>query len=361
MNSQRKRRKRPLRKRKGTQKIRIIFFIAGVLLIMGALLTACWQGYKYYENHYGTTQVREAQLTANEGVTSSLVDTSKKETIKLKQEGLDKPIYILFVGVTNATDKPLWAVYLVSSNIQQKTIDVIGIPTAVKVDSRDKKSVLSLNDVYMTGQLKLIKAVIEDMFHIVIPYYVLFDENSFVYASNSFGSMPFFVETPINSTDKDGNPLFLAPGYQELDSNKSWAYFSYREEQNTGVAQLQRQERYIKALVEREQSRLAVNRAFTLYRVWDKVDSNISSWDAAQFAFSTRSLSPDDFHYYILPGSKEMRDKKIYWSVDPVEAQRLVGITMHGQSDNNDANEKKNTNTDNTTTDGKKSINLDVN
>ena len=34
------------------------------------------------------------------------------------------------------------------------------------------------------------------------------------------------------------------------------------------------------------------------------------------------------FHFYILPGEKELIGETTYWKINPTEAQRLVGITM---------------------------------
>ena len=58
------------------------------------------------------------------------------------------------------------------SEILIKTMDVIGIPSNSKIDNRDQTDATMLNGIYEKGGIELTKAVIEDMFHISIPYYV---------------------------------------------------------------------------------------------------------------------------------------------------------------------------------------------
>ena len=68
---------------------------------------------------------------------------------------------------------------MLSINLDQKTMDVIGIPSNSKIDNRDQTDASMLNSIYEKGGIDTTKAVIEDMFHISIPYYVVVNQNAF--------------------------------------------------------------------------------------------------------------------------------------------------------------------------------------
>ena len=64
------------------------------------------------------------------------------------KKGLDKPLYILVVGTDDNNPSQSDSLFLLSINLDQKTMDVIGIPSNSKIDNRDQTDASMLNSIY---------------------------------------------------------------------------------------------------------------------------------------------------------------------------------------------------------------------
>ena len=70
-----------------------------------------------------------------------------------------------------------------------------------------------------------------------------------------------------------------------------------------------------------------------IYRFWTSVDSDISTKDMAKLVYAFGGTNVSDFSFYILPGesstirSDKALDNADYWVYDPIEAQKLIGMT----------------------------------
>ncbi len=290
----RARRRRRRRQQKSSIKWpRVILAIVVVLALLGGIGYGIYSGVSYaYRAIVGTTEVTE-----------TVADSGNKQdanTVSVEQKGLDKPLYILVVGTDDNNPSQGDSLFLLSVNLDQKTMDVIGIPSNSKIDNRDQTDATMLNGIYEKGGIELTKAVIEDMFHISIPYYVVVDQNAFKKTNDVLGDQQIYVEQPMEHVDAEGNKdIDLRRGYQTLDSNNALAYLRYSDPKHDTFTRVQRQERFLKLWVEQEHNAFFLTNAWHIWRIWDHFDSNIS-----------------------LVGDMT------YWKVNPTEAQRLVGITM---------------------------------
>ncbi len=258
--------------------------------------------------------------------------------VSLEQKSLDRPLYILVMGKDHHQPSQIDALYLFSVNVEQKIVDIIGIPPNSKIKSRDGKSLEFLNSLYSTGQVNVTKAVIEDIFHIEIPYYVLMTENDFKQIIDNGKPIEMYVEVNMEHLDEEGKQdIFLHKGYQDLNGDKALQYMRFIDKEDT-LARLQRQERLIKLFLSNEHSSLLPSQLWNIYRVWDNFETNISTKDAAKLIWDLKNLDEESIRYYILPGVQENLNGKNYWAIDPTEAQRLVGITMTGASEEQSQN-----------------------
>ena len=123
-------------------------------------------------------------------------------------------------------------------------MDVIGIPSNSKIDNRDQTDATMLNSIYEKGGIELTKAVIEDMFHISIPYYVVVNQTAFKKTNDVLGNQQIYVEQPMEHIDAEGNiDIDLRRGYQTLDSNNALAYLRYSDPKHDTFTRVQRQEK----------------------------------------------------------------------------------------------------------------------
>ena len=299
-----------------------------VIAVVLALSVICGIGWGLYS---GVSYVYHRITNTDTAVTIEESSEPKHtDTVSVEQKALDKPVYVLIVGKDKNNPSQADSLFLMSINMNTSTMDIIGIPSNSKIESRDQKSVSMLNQMYADGGIELTKAVVEDVFHISIPYYVVVDEIAFRKTSDVLGDQQFYVEKNMEHVDAEtGNKdIDLRRGYQNLDSDKALAYLRYADEHNDNFSRVQRQERFLKLWVEREQDRFFLTKAWHIWRLWSHYESNISTWDAIKLMRSISQTEKDHIHFYILPGEKEKIDNIVYWHVNPTEAQRLVGITM---------------------------------
>ena len=299
-----------------------------VIAVVLALSVICGIGWGLYS---GVSYVYHRVTNTDTAATiEGSSEPKHTDTVSVEQKALDKPVYVLIVGKDKNNPSQADSLFLMSINMNTSTMDIIGIPSNSKIESRDQKSVSMLNQMYADGGIELTKAVVEDVFHISIPYYVVVDETAFRKTSDVLGDQQFYVEKNMEHVDDEtGNKdIDLRRGYQNLDSDKALAYLRYADEHNDNFSRVQRQERFLKLWVEREQDRFFLTKAWHIWRLWSHYESNISTWDAIKLMRSISQTEKDHIHFYILPGEKEKIDNIVYWRVNPTEAQRLVGITM---------------------------------
>lgn len=317
----RRRRERQMKKSK-VQWGRLVITVVLALSVICGIGWGLYSGVSYVYHRITNT---DAAATIEESS-----EPKHTDTVSVEQKALDKPVYVLIVGKDKNNPSQADSLFLMSINMNTSTMDIIGIPSNSKIESRDQKSVSMLNQMYADGGIELTKAVVEDVFHISIPYYVVVDETAFRKTSDVLGDQQFYVEKNMEHVDAEtGNKdIDLRRGYQNLDSDKALAYLRYADEHNDNFSRVQRQERFLKLWVEREQDRFFLTKAWHIWRLWSHYESNISTWDAIKLMRSISQTEKDHIHFYILPGEKEKIDNIVYWHVNPTEAQRLVGITM---------------------------------
>lgn len=313
-----KRRKRR-RAKKGKTKIlwgRLIAILLVLFLIIGGIGFGCYSVYKIY-------------TAKQEKPTNVAVKTINVKTEQLQQESLDKPMYILVVGVEQQRNNLIDSLYLLSINKEGNQLDLIGIPLDSKITARDGKSVSMISTMYTIGGLDLTKAVVEDIFHVKIPYYVVYNEETFPNIMKMIGENDMYIESNMTQYDESSKDISLLQGYQKMDVTKAWSYMSYVGSDESGIEKIQRQERFIKTQIDANRSSNLIMQEHNIWRNWSKLETNISTFDAMKLAFSRNDIPQENYHYFIVPGAKEKLENEIYWDIDPIEVQRLVGLTIN--------------------------------
>lgn len=316
----RRKRRRRVKRKTSVQWGRLVIVGILALAVLFGIFWGLYSGVSYVYNRI--TEPSVAVTTTSE--------QRNKENVKVEQKALDKPIYILIVGKDSNQPSQADALFLMSLNMSQHTMDIIGIPSNSKIDSRNKQSVAMLNQIYAQNGIELTKAVVEDIFHISIPYYVIVDEAAFKKTNDVIGEQALYVEKNMEHIDATTGTkdIDLHRGYQNLDSDKALGYLRYTDDKQDNFSRVERQERFLKSWIEREQDTFIITKIWHVWRVWSHYESNISTWDAIQLMRSIGDMDKSQIHFYILPGEKEEIDNTVYWQINPTEAQRLVGIMM---------------------------------
>ena len=187
-----------------------------------------------------------------------------------------------------------------------------------------------ISDIYAQGGIELTKAVVEDMFHIVIPYYAVVDQDSFHSMMNIFGAPSLYVEQSMVHQDAASGEvdINIHQGYQDLTSDAAYGYMRFINDPGDTLGRTMHQERLLKSMLERERNHVSLGTAFRVWRQWSHISTNVSTWDGVRFVTKVIEFPKDKVRWYILPGSPETIDHVDYWNVEPVELQQLVGITV---------------------------------
>ena len=246
------------------------------------------------------------------------------------QTSPDRPLYVLVVGTDGNTPEQANFIGLAAVNTDKKHIDFIMMPDNTKIEGRRGKGVQELQDVYSEGGLPLLQAVVEDMFHIPIPFYAIFSADTFVRLVDMNGGLPLYVEQNMYHADGDGTTdINLFQGYQNLTGQEALGYMRYIDSDGY-LFRTQRQERLVKLFYDARQHRFGLSNMLFMYRFWNQVDSNIPAKDMASLAFAFRNVPASDIQFYILPGENTIDAEtkgKTLWNYDPVEGQKIIGTT----------------------------------
>ena len=241
-----------------------------------------------------------------------------------------KTSYMLVVGVDKSQPQQADALYVVAFNLDAKTMQIIGIPSNSKIINRHNDTPQRINDIYAQGGIELTKAVVEDMFHIVIPYYAVVDQDSFHSMMNIFGTPSLYVEQAMVHRDAASGEvdINIHQGYQDLTDDTAFGYMRFINHEGDTLARTMHQERLLKSMWERERNHVSLGTAFRVWRQWSHISTNVSTWDGVRFVTKVIEFPKDKVRWYILPGSPETIEHVDYWNVEPVELQQLVGITV---------------------------------
>lgn len=247
-----------------------------------------------------------------------------------EQMSPDTPLYVLVIGRDGNTPEQVNFIGLAAVNKEKKHIDLIMLPDNTKIEGRKEKGVQELQDVYTEGGRTLVQAVVEDMFHIPVPFYVEFTTDAFVKMIDMSGGLPMYVEENMYHADENGTTdINLFKGYQTLNGQEAAGYMRYIDEDGY-LSRTQRQERLVKLFYEERQQQFGLMNMLFLYRFWNHVESNISAKDIASLAFAFRNVPVEDIHFFILPGENTndgATGGKTLWTYDPIEGQKIIGAT----------------------------------
>lgn len=258
---------------------------------------------------------------------------AQRESQDFTQSSPDIPLYVLVVGVDEQTPSQANFIGLAAINKEKKVIDFIMLPDNTKIEGRKEKGNQMLKDIYAEGGLSLTHAVMEDIFKIPVPYYISFTPSTFTRMIDMIGGFDLYVEKPMYHEHADGTVDFnLGQGYQHLTGAEASGYMRYLDGDGE-ISRTQRQERFVKAFYEDGIQHFGITNMFRIYRIWNYVDSNISSKDMAKLAWTFHNVPVDAIHFYIIPGESgvdtesKTHNQDLMWNYDPVEVQKIIGTT----------------------------------
>lgn len=250
------------------------------------------------------------------------------ETKKVEQSTADTPIYILGVGIDDSAVPEADGLVVLSMNQEQQYGAVISVLPEINVAVGEDEMPRLLGRSYQAGGIRTLKEQVESTLHIFIPYYVVMRMPTAAQWLDSRGKIDFYVEKDMYRDDDTGVTVNLRQGFQELDGDSAVEYLRYREDGASGLARVQRQQRLMKAFLEKLRHQQGwVNSIYT-WKYWHPDETNISAQDATNIVSFLTDVPEENLHYYITPGQYVQTEDGGYWRPDPIGIQNIIGLTL---------------------------------
>lgn len=284
---------------------KLLIFLISVLCIVGGILLAVFVGFHWLrissENAAGTSTQSEAQ-------------------------------YYLFIGMNAETNIPQAdSLLLISINQRQQLLYAISFPGNTKI-SRNDEPLLLLRDAFTDGSPEKTVSAVENILHIRVDRYAVFDNTSFSALIDHFNGVDLYVEKDMRHMDEAGNvDISLRQGIQTLNGQKSYEYLRYIDQEEEEIGRIQREERFFKALLLQNQKSLRLYSWGMAKQYWNALDTNISNIEAASLVYTVMGFPAENYHFAILPGEFRTYLEQKVWEINPIEIQKVIGPIVNQQ------------------------------
>lgn len=244
-----------------------------------------------------------------------------------------KPEYYLLAGVN---DDQADSLLLAAVNTDKKELYAVSLPGCTKI-SREGEELLLLKDVYADRNAEKLVSAVENLLHIRIQKYAVFDEAAFSDMVRLWGGVDLYVEQPMHHTDAAGAAdIELRQGFQTLEDGAAYGYMRYIDKEEHEIGRIQREERFMKALLSQGKRHMSAYNWGLLRRNWSLSDTNITKEEVAMLAYRLTDFPEENIRFSILPGEMKQLDDKDVWTINPVEIQKIIGLAIETKEKTND-------------------------
>ena len=290
-----------MRKTKGKRKIRygkLLIFLIIVFMLLFLASLAIRQGYNYAVNYFSF-------------------------------DNNDQPSYYLLVGIDNQAVPEADAVIIAALNHKKEELTLISIPGNTLINKDENKPLL-LKESYKESSIETTRSAVENLLHIRINHYAVFDYNSFQNVLDKVSPVDLYVEKMMNHDNEEGeSEIFLHQGYQSLDTNQSLAYLRYVDETDGEIGRIQREQRFLKhLLINLQKNTTLFNWGLSRY-YWSAYDTNLSNSDVGDLVYDITNFSIQNCRFLILPGEMQRVRNQEIWVTNPVGIQKTIALTLN--------------------------------
>lgn len=246
-----------------------------------------------------------------------------------KIDGENTPIsYYLLIGTDRESGSEADAILLTAWNKQDREVTLISIPPNTKLARQEKKNQL-IRTTFTEGGSEETKSAVENLLHLRIDKYAVFDYSNFKEYLNQMGGADLYVEKTMDHQDREGETdIRIRQGYQSLDGENALGYVRYLDSKNGEIDRIQRQERLMKTMIHTMKNHMALYNWFFFHHYWTAEETNITNGEAASLAYTLTSYPEENFRFSILPGETQKINKVDTWVVNPVEVQKTLAQTI---------------------------------
>jgi len=259
---------------------------------------------------------------------------------------LEEPISILLLGVDSNTTETGRSdtIMVMTLNPIDKSITLVSLPrdTYTKIAGKTYSDKVNHS---MNFGIPSVLATVENFFDIHIDHYATIDFKGFEKAIDALGGVEIDVDKRMKYTDRAGDLYIdLQPGLQLLNGKDALGYARFRHDAEGDLGRIQRQQKVIKALLDKGTELRTASHIFELIGiVGDHFKTDIGRTDLVKILATYRDATGEDIASVKVNGTPDRFGPQNLWYyvVDDQERLRLHDIITNKLSDHpNDLKEK---------------------
>ena len=285
-------------------------------------------------------------------ITSFFEETQKKETITVKVpekkqnlaptkfnfKMLSRYQNILVLGVDSNGPNTLPfsgvrsdTMIILNVDVHGKSVNAISIPRDSKVYLADEHGIQKINAAYALGGIELTKKTIEETLGIKLHNYVIVNAEGVRKLIDAIGGVPIYVEQNMHYSDDSGKLYIdLMRGNQVLNGKQAEGYLRFRKDYLGDIGRVHRQQKFIKALIEKVKSPEALRKipeALKIASLYTRTDLNL--YQMSQYAAIAREIDLNKVEFVMLPGGPNKKGITSYWILDPEKTQQVINRLIY--------------------------------
>lgn len=305
------------RKRRRKPKLRWGRIIAfGVLLIM-LLTLSVWGGNYLYQKLFSP---------------KPQMQTTMPENSKFTEEIIGKRINVLFLGIDDgdsddAPDDPKRtdAMMLASIDPVKKHVSIISIPRDAYVPIPGVGPEKA-NAAFSYGGVSLAKKTVANLLEIPIQYYVLMDWQGFTKIIDILGGVDMYVEDNMDYEDPYADLyIHIKQGFQHLDGLNSGKYIRFRHDEMGDIGRVQRQQRFLKALLEQHLTLNTIGKVPDIAKALDNyIQTDIPMMEMIKLINTVKGIEKSSVKSAMLPGTFADIKKVSYWKINEQQLKDML-------------------------------------
>ncbi len=260
---------------------------------------------------------------------------SKYQNILILGVDSNGPDTLPFSGVRSDT------IIIVNVDINGKSVNAISIPRDSKVYIADEHGIQKINAAYAIGGIELTKKTIEETLGIKIHNYVIVNAEGVRKLIDAIGGVPIHVDQNMHYNDYSAKlHVDFKKGDYVLSGKQAEEYLRFRKDHLGDIGRVQRQQKFIKALIERLKSPESLKRipeVLKIANLYTRTDLNL--YQMSQYASVAREIDMNKVEFVMLPGAPNKKGIISYWILDPEKTQQTINRLIYRKKVNTTENE----------------------
>ncbi len=323
------------KKKKGGRFGILKFIFLMILMVLLTLLTM-----HIMNNYEGITSKVEqlSNVSISDGNKNKLDMAPSKFSFKMLSRyqnilllGVDSngPDTLPFSGVRSDT------MIILSVDFHGKSVNAVSIPRDSKVYLADAQGINKINAAYALGGIDLTKKTVEETFGIKIHNYIVINAEGVRKIIDVIGGVPIYIDQGMHYHDYAGKlHVDFNKGDYVLDGKQSEEYLRFRKDIHGDIGRVHRQQKFIKALLEKLKSPESITKipeALKVAGLYTRTDLNL--YQMSQYASIAHEIDLNKVEFMMLPGAPNKKGIISYWILDPEKTQQVINRLIYRQKE----------------------------